>query len=183
MPAAALDQDADVVGAVGGGEVPVLLALRVDGVGRADDIELVVIDQRTAGLGRDVGELDELLLLGLVVGDAEDGGGDLVAQIDLEALVLVGGRVEVAVADDVLLDAGLQLAAALDRVDLGGAGIVLIGTGAAASERAGAGDTEGGQAKGLDELATRHIHCGTPSIGTVRLQAGAPVPGETKRGR
>ncbi len=138
-----------------------------DGVGSANDVELVVVDQRTAGLRRDVGELDQLLLLGLIIGDAQDGSGDLVAQVDLETLVLVGSGIEVTVTDNVLLNAGLKLAAALDCLELGGS---VRGTGAcvaaATGKGAGAGDAQGGEAEYLNKLTTIHIHGGTPSIGT-----------------
>ena len=148
-----------MVGTIRGREVPALLALLGDGVGSSDDVELVVIDQRTAGLGRNVGELAELLLDGLLIGDTQDGSGNLIAQVDLEALVLLGLGVQVAVAHNVLLDAALELAAFLDGSDLG----VTARTGAlaartAAGKCAHAGNAQDAQTGYLQKLTTRHIH-------------------------
>ena len=68
-----------LVGTVRRREIPALLALVGDGVGRRDHVKLAVIDQRAARLGRYIGKLDKLLGTGLLVAHAKDGSGDLVA--------------------------------------------------------------------------------------------------------
>ena len=152
-----------MVGAIRGREVPTLLALIGDGVGSSDDVELVVIDQRTASLGRDVGELAQLLLDGLLVGNTQDGSGDLVAKVDLETLVLLGLGIQVAIAQNVLLDAALKLTALLDGGDLRiAAGARALATGTAASKRTHAGNAQNAQTGYLQKLTTRHIHCWYP---------------------
>ena len=157
-----LDEDAHVVGAVRVSEVPALLALVGNRVRGADEIERVVVNERATSLGRDVGELDEVLVLGVLIGNVEDLGSNLVAQVNLHALVLARGGVEQAIAHDVLLDAALELAAVLDGLDLGAG----VRAGAAATaDKAEAGDGCRRNAHGSDELTTGETaHGETPFV-------------------
>ena len=156
---ALLDEDADVIRTIGIGEVPVLLALVRNGVGGANHIEGVVVDKRAAGLRGDVGELAEVLILGLLIRDVKDLGGNHVAQVDLEALVLASGGIEQAITHDVLLDAALQLAAILNGLKLG---VGRAGGAATAANKTKAGDGSDGGTEGCDELTARDVLHGIP---------------------
>jgi hypothetical protein len=85
------------------GEPDPLLAGVVDGVGRDHQVDLAVLKERLA-IGRD--GLHELHLLARLVGRAaEDGGRHQLADFDVEALHLAGGRVPQPEAGQVELDA------------------------------------------------------------------------------
>ena len=151
-----LDHESHVVGAVRRREIPALLALVGDGVGRRDHVKLAVIDQRAARLGRYVGKLDKLLGAGLLVAHAKDGSGDLVAQIDFHALEAALGGVVIAVAGNILLNAGIQMAARLNGRKLGPLVGTLAAGGVTATGKRGPRQCEHAGTRQLQKVTARH---------------------------
>ena len=117
---------------------------------------MAVIDQRAACLGRYVGKLDKLLGTGFLVAHAKDSGGDLVAQIDFHALKAAFGGVVIAVAGNIFLDAGIQMAARLDGRKLGSLVGTLAAGGVAATGERGPRQREHAGARQLQKVTARH---------------------------
>ena len=153
---ALLDHESHIVGTIRRREVPALLALVGDGVGRRDHVELAVIDERATRLGRYVGKLDKLLGAGLLVAHTKDGSGNLVAQVDLHALKAALGGVVIAVAGNVLLNAGVQVAARLNGRELGTLIGALAAGGVAATGKRGPRQRKHTGARQLQKVTARH---------------------------
>ena len=151
-----LDHESHVVGAVRRREIPALLALVGDGVGRRDHVKLAVIDQRAARLGRYIGKLDKLLGTGILVAHAKDGSGYLVAQIDFHALKAALGGVVIAIAGNVLLNTGIQMATRLDGRKLGPLVGALAAGGVAATGKRGPRQRKHAGASQLQKVTARH---------------------------